>query len=49
MKPFAETFMVYSGDTPEATAVPVQAEQYNDFSMAFTQEDLPPLLIAPMK
>lgn len=47
MKPFAETFMVYSGDTPEATAVPVQAEQYDDFSMAFTQEDFTTLADCP--
>lgn len=38
MRPFAETFMVYTGKTPEPTIVPQTEEVYGDFSMTFSQQ-----------
>lgn len=39
MKPFAETFMIYSGDNPEPTPEPKVSEVYNDVELGFTQTE----------
>ena len=47
MKPFAETFMIYSGDKPEPTAAPVTTEVYGDVGLAFTQAEFTTLADCP--
>ncbi len=47
MKPFAETFMIYSGDTPEATPVPVTSEVYSDVERTFNQAEFTTLADCP--
>ncbi len=49
MKPFAETFMIYSGDTPEPTPVPVTSEVYSDMGMEFIQQEFATLADCPDK
>lgn len=49
MKPFAETFMIYSGDTPEPTPEPMTSEVYSDVGRAFTQEEFATLADCPDK
>ena len=45
MKPFAETFMVYTGGTP--TPQPVAGEVYDDVGMEFTQAEFSTLADCP--
>lgn len=47
MKPFAETFMVYSGDTPEATPVPMTSEVYSDVERTYNQAEFTTLADCP--
>lgn len=47
MRPFAETFMVYSGDDPEPTAIPQTSEVYSDVSLASTQVEFATLADCP--
>lgn len=49
MKPFAETFMIYSGDKPEPTPEPVTSEVYDDMEMEFTQAEFATLADCPDK
>lgn len=49
MRPFAETFMVYTGDDPEATPEPKTAEVYNDVDLANTQTEFTTLADCPDK
>lgn len=49
MRPFAETFMIYSGDTPEPTPVPQTSEVYGDMGMEFTQQEFTTLDDCPDK
>ncbi len=49
MKPFAETFMVYSGGKPEPTPEPVTSEVYDDMGMEFTQQEFTTLADCPDK
>lgn len=49
MKPFAETFMIYSGDKPEPTPEPMTSEVYSDVGRAFTQEEFATLADCPDK
>ncbi len=49
MKPFAETFMVYSGGKPEPTPEPVTSEVYDDMGMEFTQQEFATLADCPDK
>ncbi len=49
MKPFAETFMIYSGDKPEPTPGPMTSEVYSDVGRAFTQEEFATLADCPDK
>lgn len=49
MKPFAETFIVYSGDKPEPTPEPVTSEVYDDMEMEFTQAEFATLADCPDK
>jgi len=49
MKPFAETFMIYSGDTPDPTPVPQTSEVYSDIELTFTQEEFTTLADCPDK
>jgi len=49
MRPFAETFMVYSGDKPEPAAEPVTIEVYDDMGMEFTQTEFSTLADCPDK
>ena len=45
MKPFAETFMIYSGDQPE----PTTSEVYDDMGIEFTQMEFTTLVDCPDK
>ena len=47
MRPFAETFMVYSGDKPEPTPEPVTSEVYSDIELTFTQQEFATLADCP--
>ena len=47
MKPFAETFMIYSGDDPVATSVPSEITIFEDFDMEFTQQEFATLADCP--
>jgi len=49
MRPFAETFMIYSGDKPEPTPEPMTSEVYSDVGRAFTQEEFATLADCPDK
>lgn len=49
MKPFAETFMIYSGDSPEPTPVPKTSEVYSDVGVDFTQMEFTTLADCPDK
>lgn len=49
MKPFAETFMVYSGDDPVATQEPKVNEVYSDIELTFTQAEFTTLADCPDK
>lgn len=49
MKPFAETFMVYTGDKPTPTPMPQGDVVYDDFTMAFTQQEFASLADCPDK
>ena len=49
MRPFAETFMIYSGDDPEPTPVPQTSEVYGDMGMEFTQQEFTTLDDCPDK
>ena len=49
MKPFAETFMIYSGDKPDPTPEPVTSEVYDDMEMEFTQAEFDTLADCPDK
>ena len=49
MKPFAETFMIYSGDKPEPTPEPMTSDVYSDVGRAFTQEEFATLADCPDK
>lgn len=47
MRPFAETFMLYSGDLPEATAVPAPSEVYSDAVSDIAQTEFTSLADCP--
>ena len=47
MKPFTETFMVYSGDDPEPTATPAAAEMYGDQFSSIMQKEFTTLAECP--
>lgn len=47
MKPFTETFMVYTGKTPEPTPVPQTEAVYGDFDMMFSQQEFTTLADCP--
>ena len=49
MKPFAETFMVYTGDKPTPTPMPQGDVVYDDFTMTFTQQEFASLADCPDK
>ena len=49
MKPFAETFMVYTGDKPTPTPMPQGDVVYDDFTMIFTQQEFASLADCPDK
>lgn len=49
MKPFAETFMVYTGDKPTPTPLPQGDVVYDDFTMTFTQQEFTSLADCPDK
>lgn len=49
MKPFAETFMVYTGDKPTPTPLPQGDVVYDDFTMTFTQQEFASLADCPDK
>lgn len=49
MKPFAETFMIYSGDNPEPTPESMTSEVYDDMEMEFTQVEFATLADCPDK
>lgn len=49
MRPFAETFMVYTGDKPDPTPEPVTSEVYDDMEMEFTQAEFDTLADCPDK
>ena len=49
MRPFAETFMVYSGDKPTPTPMPQGDVVYDDFTMTFTQQEFASLADSPDK
>ena len=49
MKPFAETFIIYSGDKPEPTPEPMTSDVYSDVGRAFTQEEFATLADCPDK
>ena len=49
MKPFAETFMIYSGDKPEPTVAPVTTEVYGDVGLTFAQTEFNTLADCPEK
>ena len=47
MRPFAETFMVYTGDKPTPTPLPQGDVAYDDFAMTFTQQEFANLADCP--
>jgi len=47
MKPFAETFMIYSGDDPAPTSAPSEITIFEDFDMEFTQQEFATLADCP--
>lgn len=47
MKPFAETFMVYTGNKPDATPLPQTSEVYSDVELTFTQMEFATLADCP--
>lgn len=47
MKPFAETFMLYSGENPAVTPQPESSPIYGDFDLDFIQEDFAALADCP--
>lgn len=47
MRPFAETFMIYSGDKPDPTPKPVVSEVYSDVALASTQTEFASLADCP--
>lgn len=47
MRPFAETFMIYSGNEPESSPEPVISEVYDDVGMGFTQAEFATLADCP--
>ena len=47
MRPFAETFMIYSGDDPAPTPEPEISEVYDDMGMEFTQQEFATLADCP--
>ena len=49
MRPFAETFTIYSGDEPVPTPEPVIGEVYGDMGMEFTQMEFSALADCPDK
>ena len=49
MKPFAETFMIYSGDDPAPTSAPSEITIFKDFDMEFTQQEFATLADCPDK
>lgn len=49
MKPFAETFMIYSGDDPAPTSAPSEITIFEDFDMEFTQQEYATLADCPDK
>lgn len=49
MRPFAETFTIYSGDKPDPTPEPVISEVYDDVGMEFTQTEFATLADCPDK
>ena len=49
MRPFAETFMIYSGDDPAPTPEPEISEVYDDMGMEFTQQEFTTLADCPDK
>ena len=49
MRPFAETFMIYSGDDPVATPEPKVNEVYSDTGLASTQAEFTSLADCPDK
>lgn len=49
MRPFAETFMIYSGDKPEPTVAPVTTEVYGDVGLTFAQTEFNTLADCPEK
>ena len=49
MKPFAETFMIYSGDDPVCTPAPEVSEVYGDMGIEFTQQEFTTLADCPDK
>lgn len=49
MRPFAETFMVYTGDKPTPTPMPQGDVVYDDFTMTFTQQEFASLADCPDK
>ncbi len=49
IRPFAETFMVYTGDKPTPTPLPQGDVVYDDFTMTFTQQEFTTLADCPDK
>ena len=49
MKPFAETFMVYTGSAPTPTPAPKLDEVYSDINLQFTQQEFSTLADCPDK
>lgn len=49
MKPFAETFMIYSGDDPAPTSAPSEITIFEDFDIEFTQQEYATLADCPDK
>ena len=47
MRPFAETFMVYTGNKPDATPLPQTSEVYSDVELTFTQMEFATLADCP--
>lgn len=47
MKPFAETFMVYTGNDPGPTAAPAVMEVYGDTGTSITQQEFSTLAACP--
>lgn len=49
MKPFAETFMVYTGDRPDSTPMPETSEVYSDVDRTHDQAEFTTLADCPAK